>query len=52
MLRRGELKSFTGVSAPYEEPEAADLVVDTETVDVDGAVDAIIALLEERGVLS
>ncbi len=49
--RRGEMKSFTGVSAPYEEPENADLVIETNTVDVAGTVDAIVALLEERGLL-
>ncbi len=27
--RRGEIKEFTGVSAPFEEPENADIVVDT-----------------------
>ena len=50
--RRGEVKSFTGVSAPYEEPQEADLVIDTEANDVDAAVDAIVALLTERGLLA
>ena len=27
--RSGEIKNFTGISAPYEEPQNADLVLDT-----------------------
>lgn len=49
--RRGEVKAFTGVSAPYEEPEDADLVIDSDAKTVDEAVDAIVTLLEQRGVL-
>ena len=29
--RAGEIPDFTGISSPYEEPEFADLVVDTES---------------------
>jgi adenylylsulfate kinase len=29
--RAGEIPDFTGISSPYEEPEFADLTVDTET---------------------
>jgi len=29
--RAGEIPDFTGISSPYEEPEDADLVVDTES---------------------
>lgn len=29
--RAGEIPDFTGISSPYEEPEAAELQVDTET---------------------
>ncbi len=49
--RRGEVKSFTGVTAPYEDPQNADVVIETDSVDVAGAVDAIMALLAERGLL-
>ena len=28
--RKGEIKAFTGVDAPYEAPEKPDLVIDTE----------------------
>jgi bifunctional enzyme CysN/CysC len=36
--RRGEIADFTGVSAPYEAPEAAELVVDTGRLDVAASV--------------
>ena len=29
--RAGEIPDFTGISSPYEEPEFADLTVDTES---------------------
>ena len=32
--RRGEIPDFTGISAPYEEPETPELVVDTAALDV------------------
>ena len=28
--RKGEIKGFTGIDDPYEAPEKADLVIDTE----------------------
>jgi bifunctional enzyme CysN/CysC len=45
--RAGEIKGFTGVDAPYESPEHAELHIDTATVDVSGAVDRILAALSE-----
>lgn len=45
--RRGEIADFTGVSAPYEAPEAADLVIDTARQPVEACVaqvfDAVLA---------
>lgn len=32
--RLGEIPDFTGISAPYEKPEGAELVVDTASLDV------------------
>jgi len=32
--RRGEIDNFTGISAPYEEPENPELVLDTEELSV------------------
>ncbi len=36
--RRGEIKGFTGIDSPYEEPEAPDLVVDTQHGDESACV--------------
>lgn len=33
--RKGEISDFTGISAPYEEPEQADLVVSTDIMNVE-----------------
>ena len=46
--RRGELKGLTGVDAPYEAPENADLVIDTTGADIDTLVADVIALLDAR----
>ncbi len=47
--RAGEIKEFTGISAPYEEPENAELVVDTSELSVEDATRKIIAYLEQEG---
>ncbi|KAK5133450.1 Sulfate adenylyltransferase [Meristemomyces frigidus] len=51
--RRGEIKGFTGVDDPYEEPKdkEADLVVDISKENVRTAVHQIILLLESEGLL-
>lgn len=40
--RRGEIPDFTGISAPYEEPEEPELVVDTARLDVEESVAMIL----------
>jgi adenylylsulfate kinase len=49
--RTGEVKEFTGISSPYEEPLAPELVVDTASLPLATCVDQVIALLLERGIL-
>ncbi len=44
----GEIKEFTGVSDPYEVPEHAEIIVDTEVQDPEESAGQIIAYLEER----
>lgn len=44
--RRGEIKDFTGISAPYEEPEAPSLVVDTANASIEECVEQLIAYVE------
>jgi sulfate adenylyltransferase len=44
--RAGEIKGFTGIDDPYEEPDDAALVIDTTDVPVDEAVARILALIK------
>ena len=46
--RSGEIKDFTGVSAPYEAPETADLVVDTSSHTIDQCVEMIVGAIEQQ----
>lgn len=47
--RAGELTGLTGVDDPYEEPEKPDLRLDTTGRSLDETVDAVLAVLVERG---
>ncbi|MGL5393440.1 MAG: adenylyl-sulfate kinase, partial [Shewanella sp.] len=49
--RRGEIRDFTGISAPYEAPIAAELTIDTSQGTLSTQVAAIIQYLIERGVM-
>ncbi len=49
--RAGEIADFTGLTAPYEAPLAPELVLETQTLTQDGAVDQVVALLTAAGVL-
>ncbi|MCI6485343.1 MAG: adenylyl-sulfate kinase [Alloprevotella sp.] len=50
--RRGEVKNFTGISAPFEAPQSPALVLDTTDTPVEESVGKVLALLEEAGVLT
>ena len=41
--RRGELKNFTGIDSPYEEPESPEIRVNTVDMTVDEAADYIVS---------
>ena len=43
--RAGEIKEFTGISAPYEEPENAELIIDTGKLNPEESVRTIIDYL-------
>jgi adenylyl-sulfate kinase len=47
----GEIKGFTGVDDPYEEPAAPELVVDTEQTSPEEAAASVVAKLEELGLV-
>lgn len=48
--RRGEIKDFTGISCPYEEPYNPDLVVDTGNLSLVASVNKVIGSLHDRGI--
>ena len=50
--RKGEIKNYTGISSPYEEPEHPDLVLDTANETVETNVEKVLELLEERHIIS
>lgn len=50
--RRGEITGMTGIDDPYEAPVAAELVIDTDAIDLDAAVAATLDLLAGRDSLS
>ena len=47
--RAGLIDHFTGVSDPYEEPDDADLVIDTSMVTRQEALEAVLGLLSDGG---
>lgn len=48
---RGEIASFTGVSAPYEVPEQPELTLHTDDQTVAECVDLVVDLLGKRGII-
>jgi adenylylsulfate kinase len=47
----GEITGFTGVDDPYEEPVNPELVLDTEELSAEEAAAAVLAKLEELGLV-
>jgi len=50
--RSGEIAEFTGVSAPYEAPESAELTVDTDRLSIEESVARIIVYVEKNFVIT
>jgi adenylylsulfate kinase len=50
--RQGDIKLFTGISSPYEEPEKPDLILDTGRHALETCVDQVMSMLELRGVIA
>ena len=46
--RAGQLKNFTGIDSPYEEPEHAEIIVDTTTLSPEQAAEEIVAWLAKN----
>mmetsp|Transcript_9676 Transcript_9676/g.10940 ORF Transcript_9676/g.10940 Transcript_9676/m.10940 type:complete len:261 (+) Transcript_9676:24-806(+) len=50
--RAGELKGFTGIDDPYEEPETPEVKLHTHEMSVPGMVGALVSELKSRGVIT
>ncbi len=51
MARNGEIEDFTGISAPYEEPENPEIVVNTAELNVEESAQKVIDYLEEKDII-
>ena len=49
--RQGIIPEFTGISAPYEEPDNAEIVIETDKMDVDASVKCIMNYLRDKNLL-
>ncbi|MCH8904712.1 MAG: adenylyl-sulfate kinase [Bacteroidetes bacterium] len=47
--RQGLIKNFTGIDDPYDEPENAELVVDTDKLDLEESALLVISFLKNNG---
>jgi adenylylsulfate kinase len=50
--RAGEIKNYTGIDSPYEEPLKPELVVDTGLLTLEESVERVLELLSVRGIIS
>ena len=47
----GEIKNFTGISDPYEPPECAEVVAETDRESVEQSGKKLLAYLESSGLI-
>ena len=50
--RAGEIKGFTGIDDPYEEPENPELTLDADNKSIDELAEEVVAYLDSHGYLS
>lgn len=50
--RAGEIKNFTGLDSPYEAPEHADLVIQTDTLSIEAGARQLLDFLKEQQIIS
>ncbi|GEN33901.1 MULTISPECIES: adenylyl-sulfate kinase [Aneurinibacillus] len=49
--RAGGIPEFTGISAPYEEPESPELIIETDTRSLDACAEQVVEYLEKKIIL-
>jgi adenylylsulfate kinase len=47
--RAGEIKGFTGIDDPYEDPENPEVICETDQEDIIESVKKVVAVLEAKG---
>ncbi|MGC8737238.1 MAG: adenylyl-sulfate kinase [Candidatus Hydrogenedens sp.] len=50
--KKGEIPEFTGISAPYEEPENPEIIIDTGQCTVEQAINFLLIYLTQQGIIS
>jgi len=50
--RAGQIKEFTGISAPYEEPLHPELILDTDTETIEESTQNVVNMLKDLGIFS
>lgn len=46
--RKGEIKNFTGISAPYEKPEEPTIRINTSETSIEKALEILVSKIEQR----
>lgn len=49
--RAGEIKNFTGISAPYEQPENPEIVLETDRIPIGESIEIISSHLKNTGII-
>ena len=49
--KTGEIKEFTGISAPYEEPDDPEVILETDKFSIDECVGRILDYLKEKKII-
>ncbi len=52
LARQGKIKNFTGIDAPYEEPENPDLILDTEKCSIIETADKLENFIKEEFIIT
>lgn len=50
--RAGQIKQFTGIDSPYEEPTNPELVIDTDTQSLEQSTQLLLSKLKQAGILA
>lgn len=49
--RQGEITNMTGISAPYEEPENPELIIETDQLSLEQSVDVVVRFLIDQRII-